>query len=448
VRSRALVAGAVLAAALIGASLAARMPVGVALLAVACYAPVVAIDLELAIALWAPLVFLQGIPALNTASKAAGLLLAAVWLAGLLGGLRDPVVLRRHRRLVWAVGALVAWLSLSALWAQDRSLVLADVWHWWAVAALFLMVASSLRDTRAVKLVMLGMVIGAAASVVLGLANGDLGRSAVEGASDRLKSGAGDPNVLAAGLVSAGVLAAALMVPIRTALGRWALAVSIGLLCIGVVASESRGGALAALATAGASLVFFRRRRKQVSAVVLLATGAVVVALALFPSAWHRISSYDNGGNGRTEIWTVAWRMTQDHPLVGVGLNNFDTRAGDYVRRPGALKRVRLVVDHPTVVHNIYLQLLAEDGLVGLLLFLSVAGACLRAAWSAARRFAARGDPAGEALSTAALVAGTSILVAGFFISAGVDTRLWILFALGPALLRASKPTLGRWRAT
>jgi hypothetical protein len=40
------------------------------------------------------------------------------------------------------------------------------------------------------------------------------------------------------------------------------------------------------------------------------------------------------------------------------------------------------------------------------------------------------------------------MLAAGFFISAGVDTRMWILFALGPALLYAAEPTVRVQRDT
>jgi O-antigen ligase len=440
--------GGALIAGVVGAAMAARFPVGLALLVACCYAPIVALRLDLAIAFWAPLVFLEGVPALNAASKVAGLLLAAVWLSANAAGVRNSVVLWRHRKLFWMLAALVVWLSLSALWAQDTGQVLADAWHWWAIAILVLMVATSLRTVDSIQLVITGLLIGAVISVLVGLADGDLSRTAVAGAADRLKSGAGDPNVLAAGLVAAAVLAAALMVPLRKPIFRWMLVVAIVILCAGLVASESRGGTLAAVATAIASFIFFRRRRAQVAGTVLLATGALVVSFAMIPFAWHRVSSYDDGGNGRTEVWTVAWRMTEAHPIAGVGLNNFGTDAGDYVLAPGSLKRVRLLVDHPTVVHNIYLQLLAETGIVGLLLFLTVATGCLRAAWLAGRRFSARADPIGETLACAVLVAGISILAAGFFISAGVDTRMWILFALGPALLYTAEPTLGVHRDT
>jgi O-antigen ligase len=434
-------------AALIGVAIAVRPSLGFALLIGVLYAPLTFFRLDLAIVLWTPLVFLEGVPVLNLASKAAGLLLALVWLATVLTGIRDLRVLAQRPSLVWLLASLVAWLSLSVIWAESPSLVLQDIWHWWAVALLFLMVASSLASLRAIQLAVTGLVVGAATAVFLGLASGELQRSATSGDVARLKSGAGDPNVLAAGLVPAVVLAAGLMIVFTKPLHRWLLALAIALCALGLVASESRGGALAGVVTVMASMVFFPGRRGRVVGAVFLVLAVALISLALLPNAWSRITSNDNGGNGRTEIWTVAWRITQDHPLSGIGLNNFTVRAGDYVRQPGSLKRVRLLVDHPTVVHNVYLQLLAENGVVALGLFLSLVAGCLQAAWLAARTFAHDGDEAGQMLARSVLVSAIAMLTSGLFISAGVDTRMWIIFALGPALLFVARAPGGRQAA-
>ena len=104
------------------------------------------------------------------------------------------------------------------------------------------------------------------------------------------------------------------------------------------------------------------------------------------------------------------------------------------MRRPGALKTLDLIVDHPHVAHNLYLEAYADVGLIGVALFVAFLVGCLVAAFSAARRFARLGDTASEALATAVLVGGTGFLAAAMFISAGVDKRLWLLLALGPAL--------------
>ncbi|MGH3994209.1 MAG: hypothetical protein ACRDSN_17320, partial [Pseudonocardiaceae bacterium] len=57
----------------------------------------------------------------------------------------------------------------------------------------------------------------------------------------------------------------------------------------------------------------------------------------------------------------------------------------------------------------------------------------------AGRRFEALGRADLEALARAVLVGAIGMLAASFFISAGVDKRLWILLALGPALLAVAE---------
>ena len=103
--------------------------------------------------------------------------------------------------------------------------------------------------------------------------------------------------------------------------------------------------------------------------------------------------------------------------------------------RPGAISRIQYLVDVPHLVHNTYLQLLAETGVVGLALYLLVVIGSLRATSSAVKRFEARGRPELADLARAVLMGAVAMLVALFFISDGDDIRLWVLLAMGPALL-------------
>jgi hypothetical protein len=64
--------------------------------------------------------------------------------------------------------------------------------------------------------------------------------------------------------------------------------------------------------------------------------------------------------------------------------------------------------------------------------------ACLGSARRAARRFEHVGRQDLARLARAVLLAGVSVLAAQIFQSNGYDTGLWILLALGPALLAMS----------
>jgi O-antigen ligase len=118
-----------------------------------------------------------------------------------------------------------------------------------------------------------------------------------------------------------------------------------------------------------------------------------------------------------------------------VGLHNYEVVARDYTRLPGSLTNVNKIAEKPHAVHNTYLEALADTGVIGLALFLVLGIGSCYAAWLAGRRFEELGQPRMEALARAVVVATIGMLAAAFFISDGVDRRLWVLFALGPATL-------------
>lgn len=421
---------------LVGTALAADIRVGVALLLAPCFAVAVLIDLSLGLALWVPLAFLEGVPALNAAGKAAGLVVAVAWL-GTLQSRREPAIapLRSHRVAFGFLAGILAWLSFSLAWSDDPALGFDDLWRWYALALLFAVVVTTVTTARALRLIFAAFVAGAVISVVIGVLDGSL-TTAVEGGA-RFQGSAGDPNILAASIIPATVLAAALLSEARSPLVRGLLFAAIALLTAGIVASGSRGGALAAGATIVAAFVLFKRRRAEVVAVATVALGIAALTFVNSPGTWERVTDFDED-NGRSDLWTVAWRMGQDEPVTGVGLNNFTVHSPDYVREPGELEAVGLIVDRPHIVHNVYLQLFAEGGIVGLALFLGLVGTCLAAAKLAADRFEAQGQRSLSTLARALIVATLGMLAAAVFLSTATDKRLWLLLALGPALLASA----------
>jgi O-antigen ligase len=431
---------ALLAAATTGVAMAHGVGAGIGSAIAIVYAPIALLSVPLGIALWIPIAFIQFLPFVWIGPTVASLLLLLAWI----GNRRSVDIgrtsaLRSHLGLVTVLILFLTWLSLSLVWARKPDLGLDGLWTWWVAALVLVIVATTIRSPKHLRIVLAAFVFGAVLSVMLGfLAHGLVpSASAIRSATHtqgRLGGGSGDPNYLAAGLVPAIVLAGALAATARTALARWPAAVAIALLGAGLAATESRGGLLAALAAVLAASAIFRRRRRSVALMVALVATAAAVWLASAPGAWHRVTSLDGGGNGRADLWQVAWRIAGKNPTVGVGLNNFLTEERLFVRRPGQLTAVALIVDSPHLVHNVYLQVLTETGIIGLGLFLALIAMFLRSPWRAARLFDARGDPAHATLARALLVAELSALVALFFISDGADERLWLLFGLGPVL--------------
>jgi O-antigen ligase len=434
-------AAVLLSAALAGALMAQGAMVAWAVVIGLCYAPLVLLNFPLGLALWLPLLFLEYLPGAGRGSQVAMALIGLAWLGSLASRRTDALPAVRATRLLLAGAALLyVWLLVSLLWAPDPGEGWEDVISWTTAIAVFAIVLTTISDPRHVRWLLIAFVAGAFLSLLSGVVENGLSTSATaldtatqqEG---RLQGGAGDPNILAAGLVPAIVLAAGLGASSSGLLARLSLVIVSILLVAGLAATESRGGLVAAGVTVLAALVFFRRHRPYVIALVVLLIGAASLWFAATPDAWHRITTFDEGGSGRTDLWRVAGRVIGDHTIVGVGLGNFKSEAGDYVRQPGALEHVRKIAEVPHVAHNTYLQLLSESGVVGLALFLAVALGAIAAAAAAAGRFERSGELRLATESRAVLVAIIAALAASIFLSNGFDRRTWVLLALAPVLL-------------
>jgi O-antigen ligase len=428
---------AVTAAVLVGTAMAVNPSIGVALLVVSCAVPLVLLDLSLGIALWAMLLALSDLAPFGLASTFAGVLVVACWVGV------QRVEPRPRLQPLAVVGAsalllLLFWLALSLAWAEDVGRAAVELSRWGLCGLVVLVLLTSLRSRRDIRLVVGGFVLGIVLSVAVGLVHDGLGGGPATGETltsteGRLKGGLGDPNVLGAAIVPAIALAAGLLAVVRGRV-RVALLACIGVLVVGLGATQSRGGGVAALVALVVAFIVMRNHRKPV---LVAAIGVVAIGVAYFsayPQGWDRMRKSD-GGNGRSDLWQVAWRITGDHPVTGVGLHNFTVHSPRYVREPGALKNVKLIAERPHVVHNTYLELLVETGVIGLSLFLVAVATSLIAGVKAARQFEARGDIAWGAVARAAVVAASAVLAAAVFVTIGSREMFWFILALGPVLL-------------
>jgi putative inorganic carbon (HCO3(-)) transporter len=204
----------------------------------------------------------------------------------------------------------------------------------------------------------------------------------------------------------------------------------------------SRSGliALASMMIAGV-IVGGRWRRWAALLLVFSAAGGIAYFAVLAPlSARNRVTSADT--SGRSTIWKVGWRIVQAHPLLGAGSGNFQDVTIHYLHAPGTLTRADLIVVTPKVAHNIYLEMLADMGIPGLLAFLVLVGASVAAAWKAAKAFQRSGDQAMELMSRSAILAIVGFMTSDFFLSGQFSKQLWLAFGLGPTLLMLSRSTV------
>jgi len=215
----------------------------------------------------------------------------------------------------------------------------------------------------------------------------------------------------------------------------WSLVVAV----ISILFTFSRGGFLALLIAAG--LMIFRHPPRP-----SIIAGSLIVILLLLPLVpgryFQRLGTLINlfpsqdglqlregSLRGRLSELTVAGLMFIDHPIIGVGYNNFELHYLDYSpalsldpRREGR------------AAHNLYAEVAAETGLIGLIVFgliLFTAFQGLRKAYRIYQQIGREDD--------ANLVAAFSIGLIGFltgslFLHGAYPRYLWLILGIALAL--------------
>jgi len=433
--------GGAVAAAVTGAVLSrsgGTVLVAAALLGVA-FAVLVVNDIVGALAVFIVLSFVEQIPGAGsgvTVVKGVGALIALAWVFGLLRRRWTLAPLLGPQLAFAACGiALVVWAADSALWASDRHVALSTASRLAQGVLLSFVIVTCLSERHALRIALFAFVLGAAIAAALGLAGvaGSVASTSPTASADvRIGGGLGDPNYLAAVLVPAIFCAIGLRETVGRRVLRLAMLTILVLLAVALLRTESRGGFVGLLASAGAAVVMggSLRRRIFTSVGTVAVAGAVYFTLFASSTSLHRLTGA-GGGSGRTEIWGVALKAAGAHPLAGVGAGNFPVVEPGYAAATNAnLTKPYMELDLGEVVHNTYLHLLAELGAIGLALFAILVVTALVLCLRACRTFARSGEHELETLARGLLVGAIGMLVAFAFLTAQYEKQLWIVLAL------------------
>jgi len=196
--------------------------------------------------------------------------------------------------------------------------------------------------------------------------------------------------------------------------------------CLVCLWLHSRTAVVVAFASVGAYCALasghWRRLQRWWAPLALLAVAVLVAAVVLIPSMQARL-----------QLWRAAWELFLTHPLFGVGPHNFVLS----YRQTAGLSTTVLVDPRLTPwPHNLWLEVAAELGVVGLLAVGGLIVACGRAVQ---RLLAATTDR----LSFAALGALSGLLVASLVEASLLRTWLWITGAIVFGILaRERRPTV------
>lgn len=183
-------------------------------------------------------------------------------------------------------------------------------------------------------------------------------------------AGIADQNGLAANMVFALWIA---IDQIREARRFWTkilYGAAIILISYSMLVIASRGALVGFLMAALLYFVIFRAYRIRPAVLILVVIAGVLVyqyALQKNPVAMRRLSiaeTISDGGTGRSVTWPAIWELLLEHPvrlIVGYGY--------------GCEGAVGLLARHVWIgTHNVYLELLATTGVVGVVLFLVFIG--------------------------------------------------------------------------
>ena len=149
-------------------------------------------------------------------------------------------------------------------------------------------------------------------------------------------------------------------------------ALGFSVLLLAIIMSGTRGAWLA-IVVAVVLVYLPRLNRRQLAslAIVILLSTAIMSQIPVVTDfiRYRTEDAISSGGAGRTAIWLVGLQTVIDHPVIGVGFRNFEAALTleRFERSPFNLGLYRPFTSMSA--HNIYLQILAELGIIGFFLF-------------------------------------------------------------------------------
>ena len=366
---------------------------------------------------------------------------------GFAGSLRPQGVLgitrglKRLTALDWGVVALLVVGGVSVVWAEQgreaarefRTVVLeATVLYGLLRSMLPSLSGGETQESRATWRVVDAWVLGGTLIAIIGLGQWVFGENLItaEGVG-RVRGFYGSPNNLALYLGRLLPLAVAFAAWGQSGRRRWAYFLALLVMAVTMVLTYSRGAWIVGLPISLVFLAALRGRRALVWALVALVAVAIGV-LAIFGSG--RLDSLLDTSAGTTffriQLWRSSLAMILDHPILGVGLDNFLYAYRTTYVLPSAWAEFDL--SHP---HNFVLDFWLRLGIPGLVTIFWLLAAFFRKGWRSYRSL----GKSDVGLLVLGLMAGMVNFVAhGLVDNAFFLVDLAFVFVLMLALLQAA----------
>jgi O-antigen ligase len=343
-------------------------------------------------------------------------------------------LLRRLRSADWAVVSLVGLAVLSLSWAGNYGVASREFRVVILEASLFyllLRVRAGRGGWRSYRLIVGALVAGAAAASLIGLwqyfVSGDV--IAAEGVR-RVRALYGSPNNLALFLERVALVAIALAWRGGDSRRRMGYALAVLPMFAALLLTFSKGALFIGLPVGFLFLGWMRGRR----ATLLALTALAVLAVALLPFlGTERFASTFDLTEGtaffRLKLWRSTVNMIADHPLTGVGLDNFLYAYRTRYVLPEASDELNL--SHP---HNVVLDFWTRLGLGGVVVLMWLIVAFFRSGFD---RYNCLPEGDDRAMVLGLLAGVTAALAHGLIDNAFFLVDLAFVFMLSLAVLQS-----------
>jgi O-antigen ligase len=234
-----------------------------------------------------------------------------------------------------------------------------------------------------------------------------------------------------------------LLLAARRTLSRALAAIALAVLTLAFVYTGSRGGFIALVSVGIFVLVRYGsiplRWRLTAPAIV-----AVVVLATASDQYWRQMTTILSDADynrteetGRLQIWERGVGYMLQYPVLGVGPANFQAAEGRL--SPHAERQQFGIGVRWNAAHNTFIQVGAELGIPGLILFVAIIASTFAAIGRAARSRSSRRLQATREQLTQALTASLiGFLVGAFFLSLAYSEMFYTLVALAVGLQKVT----------
>jgi O-antigen ligase len=370
-----------------GLGLAALWPLTAYAVSPAIVPGLVVVTVIAALTVWRPeygLAFVLALTPLINIETGGGSRLLQLFLPGvafavlLYGILVSPS--RRENASSWLTAGVLVFVAAgvaASAQALDPGASVGRVFRLLTAAAVYLAVLHICRERRQLVTVVAGAVAGLFIASAQGVAQNYLGLHSTfsfvadDSVVERVQGSFGHPNEYGGFLAVLVPVAAAVVVTRRIPTAVRLLAGAAVALALPALAFSYARAAIAAVVLGSLVWLAVLRPRLTVPVAVVVAVTALTLAPPALKERFQETSGEDVAL--RSDIWGAALDIYSQRPILGVGLNNFSEAYSSLPTTLADASQRRLLhaeqILVPPYAENLYLNILAEEGIVGIAAF-------------------------------------------------------------------------------